>query len=263
MPEDVDALKSRITHLENLLNLYLRESVALRTSLSPIKGFVSMLLEDSSEKAYSMEDRLEFYSIIEENVDRIARIIQDILNVARIEKLGLNAIELNMDLVDLRKIVDTVVTTQQIRTSKHSFVVDFDPETILIEADIDKIQSILHNLVNNAIRYSPEGGEVRITAKTELPSEQYPAGTLLMNVKDQGIGLPKHVLEHKDPLDYALAGARGIWHEGTGMGLYLGTSWVRRHGGEIWPTSDGEGKGTTFWFRIPLRQPPAQNIKNG
>lgn len=232
----------------------------LRTPLTPMKGFVSMLLGDPTEEMFSIEDRLEFYGIIDENVDRLGRLINDLLNVSRIEKMGPDAIEMAWELVDLRKATETVVATQKGRTDKHFFVIDFDPETIIVETDADKIQNILHNIINNAIKYAPDGGEVRITARTEPASEQFPAGALLMSVKDQGMGIPEHALPKLGKMFNVLPGRAKIG--GTGIGLYLVTNLVRRHGGVMWPTSDGPGKGATFWFRIPMRQPkPEENTE--
>ena len=147
----------------------------LRTPLTPMKGFVSTLLQDENEEWYTREDRREFYTIIEENVDRLGRLINDLLNVSRIEKMGAAGIEMNWeDNVDVRKVTESVAGMQRGRTEKHQLVIDFDPEQIFVETDPDKMQNILHNIINNAIKYSPDGGEVRIIGRLEPPSEEYP-----------------------------------------------------------------------------------------
>ncbi len=229
----------------------------LRTPLTPMKGFVRTLLDDPTEDIYTVDDRMEFYGIIDENVDRLGRLIDDLLNVSRIEKMGAAGIEMNWAKVELRKVVESVAATQRGRTDKHTLIVDFDPEEIVVETDPDKIQNILHNYINNAIKYSPEGGEVRIIARVEAPCEQYPTGTLLLGVKDQGLGIPETYLKKlgekfvriKDPAHQSAGG--------TGIGLYLVKNLVERHGGIMWPESEGPGKGSTFYFRIPLTQPPS------
>jgi signal transduction histidine kinase len=232
----------------------------LRTPLTPMKGFVRMLLDDPQEEMFTIEDRMEFYGIIDENVDRLGRLIDDLLNVSRIEKMGAAGIEMNWAKVDLYKVVESVLNTQRGRTDKHTFAVDFDPESITIETDPDKIQNILHNYINNAIKYSPQGGEVRIIARQEPPSEQFPVGSLLLGVKDQGLGIPEAYLKKLGEKFVRVPDQAHQSAGGTGIGLYLVKNLVERHGGYMWPESEGPNKGSTFFFRIPLVQPeqPAQ-----
>jgi two-component system phosphate regulon sensor histidine kinase PhoR len=199
---------------------------------------------------------MEFYGIIDENVDRLGRLIDDLLNVSRIEKMGAAGIEMNWAHVELHKVVDSVVNTQRGRTDKHTLVVDFVPEEIIIETDPDKIQNILHNYINNAIKYSPQGGEVRIMARVESPTEQFPTGSLLLGVRDQGLGIPEAYLKKLGEKFVRIKDQAHQSAGGTGIGLYLVKNLVERHGGYIWPESEGPGKGSTFFLRIPLRQPP-------
>lgn len=228
----------------------------LRTPLTPMKGFVRMLLDDENEVMFSIEDRMEFYGIIDENVDRLGRLIDDLLNVSRIEKMGAAGIEMNWALVELHKVVDSVVNTQRGRTDKHTLIVDFEPEEIVVETDPDKIQNILHNYINNAIKYSPQGGEVRISARIEPASEQFPTGSLLLGVRDQGLGIPEAYLKKLGEKFVRIKDQAHQSAGGTGIGLYLVKNLVERHGGYIWPESEGPGKGSTFFLRIPMRQPP-------
>ena len=228
----------------------------LRTPLTPMKGFVSTLLQDENEEWYTREDRREFYNIIEENVDRLGRLINDLLNVSRIEKMGAAGIEMNWEEnVDVRKVTESVAGMQRGRTEKHQLVVDFDPEHILIETDADKMQNILHNIINNAIKYSPDGGEVRISGRLEGPSENFPGGSLLMSIKDQGLGISKEDLPKIGEKFNRGSDPRGISAGGTGIGLFLTTNLIKAHHGIMWPESDGRGKGSTFNFRIPIHQP--------
>jgi signal transduction histidine kinase len=227
----------------------------LRTPLTPMKGFVRTLLDDENEEWYTLEDRREFYGIIDQNVDRLGRLINDLLNVSRIEKMGPEGIEMTWEEVDIRTSVEMVASLQRGRTDKHTIVVDFEPDSIVVETDTDKIQNILNNFVNNAIKYSPEGGEVRIIGRRESPSAAYPTGSVLVGVKDQGLGIPESYLKK---LGEKFVKVKGGGHsgvrEGTGIGLYLCKNLVERHGGFMWPESEGPGKGSTFWFRIPVHQ---------
>jgi two-component system phosphate regulon sensor histidine kinase PhoR len=239
----------------------------LRTPLTPMKGFVRTLLDDPDEELFTRDDRLEFYGIIDSNVDRLSRLINDLLNVSRIEKKGVEGIEMTWEDVDLHAAAEEVVTTQKgmTDTGKHTLVVDFDPEHITAETDPDKIQNILQNLVSNAIKYSPDGGEVRIIGRLE-PQMQ----TVLIGVKDQGMGIPEAYIKKLFGKFVRVPHKSGGKISGTGIGLYLVRNLVEAHWtgkvhinsnavapsgkGHIWAESE-LGKGTTFWFRIPLQQP--------
>ena len=228
----------------------------LRTPLTPMKGFVNTLLQDENEEWYTRDDRREFYTIIEENVDRLGRLINDLLNVSRIEKMGAAGIEMNWEPnVDVRKVTESVAGMQRGRTEKHQLVIDFDPEQIFIETDADKMQNILHNIISNAIKYSPEGGEIRIGGRLEQPSEDYPCGSLLMTIKDQGLGISKEDLPKIGEKFNRSRNPRAISANGTGIGLFLTTNLIKAHHGVMWPESEGLGKGSTFNFRIPIEQP--------
>jgi signal transduction histidine kinase len=246
-----------IRNVENMKTEFVSiVSHELRTPLTPMKGFVSTLLQDENEDWYTREDRREFYTIIEDNVDRLGRLINDLLNVSRIEKMGAAGIEMNWEEnVDVRKVTESVAGTQRGRTEKHQLVIDFVPEQIFVETDADKIQNILHNIINNAIKYSPDGGEVRIIGRLEPPSAEFPTGSLLMRVKDSGLGISKEDLPKIGEKFNRSSNKQARGAGGTGIGLFLTTNLVKAHHGVMWPESDGRGKGSTFSFRIPVKQP--------
>lgn len=224
----------------------------LRTPLTPMKGFVRTLLDDENEEWYTPDDRREFYKIIEENVDRLGRLIDDLLNVSRIERMGAAGLDMKWEEVDLRVSVEDVVKVQRGRTTKHSLVVDFEPETIVAETDPDKIQNILHNIVSNAIKYSPEGGEIRIIGRLEPATEEMPE-CVVVGVRDEGLGMTEQDLKKVGGKFFRTAQTTRIG--GTGIGLFLVINLLAAHRGILWPESEGVGKGSTFWFRFPMRQP--------
>ncbi len=221
----------------------------LRTPLTPMKGFIRTLLDDEKEEWYNQDDRREFYTIIDENVDRLGRLINDLLNVSRIERGA--GLEFNWADVDLRKSVDDAISMQKGRSDTHQLVVDFEPEHLIAETDPDLFQNILHNLLSNAIKYS-DGGEVRVIGRVEPATEDEPE-TVLIGVKDQGRGLSEAELKKVGLMFSRFKSAGG--KQGTGIGLYLVTAIVKGHHGRLIPESDGHGKGSTFWFRFPRKQP--------
>lgn len=219
----------------------------LRTPLTPMKGFVRTLLDDPNEEMFTVEDRQEFYGIIDSNVDRLSRLINDLLNVSRIEKRGAAGIEMNWEEVDIRKAAEEVVGIQRGMTDRHTLVIDFEPEQITAVTDPDKIQNILQNLVSNAIKYS-QGGEVRIIGRMEPETE-----TVLLGVRDQGMGIPEAAQKKLFTKFYRVDNRNVRKVGGTGIGLFLVKNLVEAHKGHIWVESE-LGKGTTFWFRIPMKQ---------
>jgi signal transduction histidine kinase len=217
----------------------------LRTPLTSIKGFISTLLADEDGDYYDQETQREFYHIIDMECDRLTRLISDLLNVSRIES-G-HALDLNPKPVNLAQLIEKVVTVQRSYTDKHEFVVDIGPGLPLIVADEDKVDQILTNLTNNAIKYSPRGGRIKISAAAN-------GGAARVSISDEGMGIPKehlpkvfdrfHRVDNRDTREVG----------GTGIGLYLVKHLVEAHGGRIWVESE-VGKGSVFTFDLPKCPP--------
>ncbi|MCW3052713.1 MAG: sensor signal transduction histidine kinase [Chthonomonadales bacterium] len=226
----------------------------LRTPLTPMKGFVRTLLDDENEEWYDLATRREFYTIIDENVDRLSRLINDLLNVSRFEKMGVAGIEMNWeDKVGLRKAAEEVLATQRGRTDKHTFVIDFEPDDIEFESDPDKIQNILQNFVSNAIKYS-EGGEIRLIARLKPADEEFPFDSVLIGVQDHGMGMSQKDVKKIGELFHRANNSGTRKAGGTGIGLYLVKALIAAHKGMMTVESELE-KGSTFWIRLPLKQP--------
>jgi two-component system phosphate regulon sensor histidine kinase PhoR len=225
----------------------------LRTPLTSIKGFISTLIQDT-EGFYDNATRHEFYTIIDTECDRLTRLITDLLNVSRIES-G-KSLQLNLKDVNLPELAEKVVRAQKSYTTKHTLHVDLAPSIPIIEADEDKIDQILTNLVNNAIKYSPKGGAVTVHGKM-MSSE-----LVQMAVSDQGMGIPKeqigkmfqrfHRVDNRDTREIG----------GTGIGLFLVKNLIETHHGKIWIESE-VGKGTTFFFTLPVKQPEETEDNGG
>lgn len=245
-PTGIVALFSDITEIRRLERMKTEfvsaVSHELRTPLTSIKGFIATLLEDR-EGYFDAETRYEFYQIIDQETDRLRRLIEDLLNLSRIER-GV-ALQPHWQRVDLAKVIDRVLTIQRSYTDKHQIVADIPEPLPFIVADEDKLDSVITNLVNNAIKYSPNGGEVRVRAVRE-------DNTILISVQDQGIGIPKDklqkIFEKFERVDTKEPRAAG----GTGLGLYLVKHLVELHEGQIWAESEGLGKGSTFYVRLPI-----------
>ena len=201
---------------------------------------------DDTEEMYDIETRQEFYEIINSECDRLTRLITDLLNVSRIE--AGRGIELHLGAVSINEIVASVAENQRAATNKHRIIDAMPDQMPSIVADADKVYQILENIVSNAIRYSPEGGDITITGEDE-------GETIKLSVSDQGIGIPPEHRDkifhrfHKVPTDEGDHGAV----KGTGIGLYLVQHLARAHGekAEVWLENSEIGKGSTFSFRLP------------
>lgn len=241
----VVAILNDVTEMRNIdkmkSSFVAMASHELRTPLTAIKGFVRTLLD--GEDFYGPEERHEFHTIIDQECDRLRRLIDDLLNTARIES-G-ESLKPNYTRFDIVPVVEKAAMIQRQATSKHELVLDIQnemPATII--GDEDKLDQILTNLLNNAIKYSPNGGEIAIHVKNE-------GDTLLIGVQDHGLGIPKDHLTKVFEKFHRVNNEDNRKIYGTGLGLYLVLHLVEQvHMGKIWVESE-IGQGSTFWFRIP------------
>lgn len=241
---DVSSLRELDRIKTELLSFVSHE---LRTPLSAIKGFAATLRRRRGQLRPEVE--AEILETIEAEIDRLTRMTVDLLDISRIES-G-RALEVEWGWVDLPALVERVFQTQTAYAETHRFLMDIAPEARRVWADEDKLEQILLNLVNNAAKYSPQGGKVEVTANVE-------EGQLVVQVRDEGIGIPPEALPHLFERYHRLGGDRRI--RGVGIGLYLVRHLVEAHGGRVGVQSE-VGKGSTFTFTIP--QPPKEEGEGG
>jgi PAS domain S-box-containing protein len=213
----------------------------LRSPLTSIMGFAQTLQGHGQETPVEVQD--EYLGIIQQESNRLLVMINDLLDVSRME--AGRALSLHYAEVDLRSLVEHVVRFQQVTTDRHQFKVELPDNGLSVEADRDKVEQILTNLVSNAIKYSPKGGEVVIGGSEE-------GDYVVLHVADQGLGMrEEEVAQLFQPYQRVDRDAiKGI--RGTGLGLHLVRGLVEAHGGKIWVES-APGKGSTFRFSLPKR----------
>ncbi|MFQ3549949.1 MAG: ATP-binding protein [Armatimonadota bacterium] len=214
----------------------------LRTPLTSIKGFIGTLLNDE-EGFYDRDTTREFYNIIYQECERLTRLINDLLNVSRIE--AGKALELNLTEINLEDIVRKVVSIQKSYADKHTFVIDFPDDIPPIYADADKVDQILTNLIHNAIKYSPDGCDINIQGS-------FKDGYVQIKISDNGIGIPKEQLERIFERFHRVDNRNTRKAGGTGLGLYLVKHLVAAHKGRVWAESE-IGKGSTFFVELPIK----------
>lgn len=209
----------------------------MRTPLASIKGYATaLLLEDAGWDAAT---RTEFLETIDEESDRLTRLIEGILESASIEA---NSLRIELEPILLPRIAKGVVERIAIRSDLHQFVLMFGPTFPIIEADAQRIEQVLTNLMDNAVKYSPDGGLIVMRGEVQ-PDE------VVVSVVDQGIGIaPEDLNKLFERFFRASPERRRV--AGTGLGLPISNSIVRAHGGRIWAEST-VGSGTTLSFTLP------------
>jgi PAS domain S-box-containing protein len=212
----------------------------LRTPLTSIYGFAETLLRQ--DVMFGEEERRTFLGYIASESERLTEIVDQLLNVAR-----LDAGDLHVDLgrIDVGSVVsEMVVTTQESGAlNGHRFEVDLPEEPLVAEADPDKFRQVFNILVENALQYSPHGGRVIVGARKN-------ADRVEVRVVDEGMGIPASEHERIFRKFYRAESAARDGAAGTGLGLFIAKELVTAMGGRIWVDSK-EGQGSSFAFELP------------
>jgi K+-sensing histidine kinase KdpD len=211
----------------------------MRTPLAGIKGYVTTLLRQDVD--WDKDTRREFLQVISEESDRLEELVSSILDMTALE---MGNIPMEKQPVLMPRLIKNLVDRLSVRSKKHRFVMDFPPHFPVVEADPHRIEQVLYNLIDNAMKYSPDGGLIVIAGKTRPDS-------VVVSVSDQGKGIS---LEHMDRLfeKYFRIGSQKHVR-GIGLGLPIARQIVERHGGTIWAESV-LGEGTTMYFTLPFDQ---------
>lgn len=209
----------------------------LKTPVALIKGYVSTLRrEDATWDRRVVQDSLQ---VIEEEADRLTSLIENLLDASRLQA---GALAINQSDLMLKALVERIAERLRTQTKGHRIVVEFPDEFPVIMADEDRISQVLSNLISNAIKYSPAGGEIRITGQM-LP--QY----VVICVSDQGTGIAPDDIPHVFDRFYRSSEATRKT-KGAGLGLYLSRAIIEAHGGRIW-VDPKSGGGARICFSLP------------
>jgi signal transduction histidine kinase len=211
----------------------------LQTPIAIIKGYASTLRRrDANWSPELVEEALE---AIEEEADQLSRLVNDLLMVSRIRAMGLSA---DVIPVHLPSLVDRYVHRLALADPQHRFTTDFPEPFPMVLADHEKIESVLRNLIENAVKYAPAGSEIRVTGHAEGDRVQ-------VAVHDAGPGIPEAERERVFERFYRVDSSNAREAPGTGLGLFICRAIVEAHGGRIWVADDGE-PGTTVVFELPI-----------
>jgi signal transduction histidine kinase len=235
------AEQARVLEEANRLKSELISTLAheMRTPLASIRGYATALLMDETE--WDRETQQEFLEIIDEECYNLSELISDLLETSIIEA-GFLHIEKQPTLVP--RLAEQAVDEMRPRTRKHRFLISFPPAFPVVDADPQRMAQVLHNLLDNAVKYSPHGG--LIVVRGEVGEDE-----MIVSVADQGIGIAPEHLNRLFEKYFRVKSALGRRVVGTGLGLPIARTIVESHGGRIWAESK-LGEGSTFYFTLPL-----------
>jgi PAS domain S-box-containing protein len=209
----------------------------LKTPVALIKGYVSTLRrEDASWDREIVEDSLK---VIEEEADHLTVMIENLLDASRLQAGG---IKISLADIDLRTLAERSAERFRTQTTQHQIVVEFPPEFPVIVGDEERLGQVFSNLISNAIKYSPSGGEIRIVGQVRVDQ-------VIVCITDQGRGVAPEDMPHIFDRFYRSQAATRTT-KGAGLGLYLARAVVEAHRGRIW-VEPSFGKGARLCFSLP------------
>jgi len=211
----------------------------MRTPLTSIKGYSTALLME--EASFGAETQREFLQFIDEECDVLQDLIHDLLESSIIDA-GLLRLELQP--VRLPRLAKHVIEDMAHRNQAHHLLIDFPEDFPIVDADPYRIAQVLRNLLDNAVKYAPDGGLIVVRGEVQK-------GEAVVSVADQGVGIaPEHLNRLFEKFFRAKSGlSRHV--VGSGLGLPIARTIVEGHGGRIWAESQ-VGQGSTFYFTLPL-----------
>jgi signal transduction histidine kinase len=217
----------------------------LRTPMTSIRGYVDILLMGAAGALN--ENQTHFLSIVKNNTERLNILVNDLLDISRIEA---GRVTLSPQPLDLRDVAEDILADMLRRSQEENkpmaFSLDADKNIPRVRGDSERVRQIMGNLVDNAYHYTPENGQITVHLQATNGSE------VQVDVEDSGVGISPEdkarifdrFYRGEDPLVLATPG--------TGLGLAIVRQLVEMHNGRIWLESAGEGKGSTFSFTLPV-----------
>ena len=213
----------------------------LRTPLTSVKSY----LEALDEGALYDPVAPDFIKVSLDETNRMMRMVTDLLHLSRIDNA---TTRLDVELINFTAFITFILNRfdkmrSQDEEKKYELVRDYPINSVWIELDTDKMTQVIDNILNNAIKYSPDGGKITVSMKTT--DDQ-----MILSIKDQGLGIPKQDLPKIFDRFYRVDRARSRAQGGTGLGLAIAKEIIKQHNGFIWAKSE-YGKGSTFTIVLP------------
>jgi signal transduction histidine kinase len=219
----------------------------LKEPLTSIQGYARLMSLGAGGTL--TRQQLDFTNVILRNVKRIADLVRDLLDLSRIES---GRIKLSPRPIELSRTAHDAVRTMQAEAAEHQLIVNIPDELPYVKADPDRIIQVWVNLIDNALKYMPEKGQIRVWAQphTSLETESRNGGWVVCAVQDTGMGIAPQDQERIFERFYHIRHPENTRRPGTGLGLSIAHSIIELHGGHMWVESV-PGQGSTFYFTLP------------
>ena len=214
----------------------------LKTPLTNIKAFNQLL-----QRVKDPEKLAPFVKRSSEHVARLERLISDLLDVT---KINAGKMSYSVEPFDFGKMIDDAVDSVRIIEQKHEIIL-YNQVNILYAGDQYRLEQVVNNFISNALKYSDDGSQVIVRAKTEQDD-------IVVSVQDFGIGIAQENISHLFDRYYRVDNT-AMRFEGLGLGLFISCEIIKRHQGDCWIESE-LGKGSTFFFRLPLTRKPVVQL---
>ena len=242
--KNIDEIKSEFVSIA---------SHELRTPLSAIKSAVQLIL--TGQTGEINENQTKFLSLADRNINRLTSILNNLLDISRIES---GKVDMKFEALDLTGTIEFIISSLKPQADKKNIRIKMEVLKGLpsVNGDQDKIEQILTNLIGNAIKFTPEGGKISVSAR--LPNKD---GIMMhISVRDSGIGISKDQQEKIFERFHLVEGSLQRSVSGTGLGLAITKGLVEAHQGKIWVESELE-KGSIFFFSLPIMGKERRDIQ--
>ncbi|MDQ3707327.1 MAG: PAS domain-containing protein [Chloroflexota bacterium] len=223
---------------DNFLTLASHE---LRTPITSIKGYTELLLRNTDLTANPKNKH--FLEVIHQQVNHLVRLVNDLVDVSRIER---DVLPMHRETFNLSSLASKVAYSMRLLAPAREIKLDFPANPVLVNGDRDQLQVVLQNLLENALKYAPEDEPVEVSISAS-------GAEAVAAVRDYGVGVPHDQQSKVFERFYRATNAGSRPRNGLGLGLFLARSVVERHGGRIWVESR-QGQGSTFYFALPLAE---------
>jgi signal transduction histidine kinase/CheY-like chemotaxis protein len=210
----------------------------LRTPLTPLSMYLQSIERRVARGQLIGQDLI---TKARRQVERLGRLVEDLLDISRLES---RRMQIGVSDVELNDLVDDVVADTRAQTRHHQIVFHRTGSAVLVQGDRERLEQVLVNLMANAIKYSPQGGQIRVSVERTMREAS-------VSVQDPGIGIPPEEQPRLFQRFFRAANATTRNYGGLGIGLFVAHEIVRRHGGRFEVTSE-MGRGSTFTFHLPL-----------
>lgn len=227
----------------------------LRTPLTAIKGYTQHLVRRVERRLRKLQETtntpaselaeshdLRSLAIIQSQTEHLERLVSDLLDLSQVQW---GQLQLHNETFQMSDLLNDMVRSVQASAEQHILTLEIQPPETEIIADRVRLEQVIGNILDNAIKYSPHGGQVNIRLQKQSDNIYH------VSVKDQGIGVNPEHFEHIFERFYRIQNTASQHYAGIGLGLYVAKAIIHRHGGHIW-LENNQGTGSTFHFTVPM-----------